>query len=104
MRPDADPMFPPDIDWLPKPPALQRDPELAVLAVLHTALETLVSALLASHPHLATPDPPPDSDTRAAHRLLVSVWHLQRQIARYCRCLATRDLAVHRDESGDVEF
>jgi len=100
----GEPFFPPDLDWLPKPPALERDPELALLAVLHTALETLVFALLASHPHLATPDPPPDPETLAAHRLMVSVWHFQHQLDRYCRGLArsrARVRAVDHRDAGD---
>ena len=80
----------PDLDWLPRPPALERDPELAILAVLHTTLEAVVFALLAAHPHLATPDPPPDPEIIAAYRLLTDAHHLRRQLARYCRALATR--------------
>jgi hypothetical protein len=94
-------MFPPDLDWLPRPPALERDPELALLAVLHTALEILGFALLASHPHLATPDPPADSDTLAAHRLMVSVWHFQRELDRYCRGIAARDQVLPGDHDDD---
>jgi hypothetical protein len=85
-----DAMFPPDLDWLPRPPALQQNPELAMLAVLHTTLETLVLALVAYYPHLAIPDPPPDRETLAAHRLMVGVWHFQHRITRYCRDLAAR--------------
>lgn len=88
------PMFPPDLDWLPKPPALARDPELALLAVLHTALQTLVFALFASHPQLASTDPPGDAQTLAAHRLIVSVWHFQRQLHRYCRGILDREQRV----------
>ena len=51
------PMFPPDLDWLPRPPALQQNPELATLAVLHTTLETLVRSLVAFYPQLATLEP-----------------------------------------------
>lgn len=78
----------PDLDWLPRPPALERDPELALLAVLHTALEAVVFALVAAHPHLATPDPPPDPEILAARRLLTDADHLRRQLARYCCALA----------------
>ena len=85
-----DAMFPPDLDWLPRPPALQQNPELAMLAVLHTTLETLVLALVAFYPQLATPDPPPDRETLAAHRLMASVWHFQHRLTRYCRDLAAR--------------
>jgi len=84
------PMFPPDLDWLPPPSALQQNPELATLAVLHTTLETLVLALVAFYPHLATLDPPPDRETLAAHRLMVSAWHFQHRLTRYCRDLAAR--------------
>jgi hypothetical protein len=83
-------MFPPDLDWLPPPPALAQNPELAMLAVLHTTLETLVLALVAFYPHLALPDPPPDRETLAAHRLRVGVWHFQHRLTRYCRDLAVR--------------
>ena len=75
-----DPMFPPDLDWIPRPCALQQNPELATLAVLHTTLETLVLSLVAFYPHLATLDPPPDRETLAAHRLMVSAWHFQRRL------------------------
>ena len=85
-----DPVFPPDLDWLPRPCALQQNPELATLAVLHTTLETLILSLVASYPHLATLDPPPDRETIAAHRLMVSAWHFQRRLTRYCRDLAAR--------------
>ena len=102
MTHDREPLFPPDLDWIPRPPALERDPELALLAVLHTTLEALIFALLASHPHLATPDPPPDPDILAAHRLMVSVWHFQARLARYCRDLAAiRAPVVHRDDFDD---
>lgn len=86
----TDPVFPPDLDWLPRPCALQQNPELATLAVLHTTLETLVLSLVAFYPHLATLDPPPDRETLAAHRLMVSAWHFQRRLTRYCRDLAAR--------------
>ena len=86
----TDPVFPPDLDWLPRPCALQQNPELATLAVLHTTLETLVLSLVAFYPHLATLDPPPDRETLAANRLMVSAWHFQRRLTRYCRDLAAR--------------
>jgi hypothetical protein len=87
---DDCPAQPPDLDWLPRPSALQQNPELATLAVLHTTLETLVRSLVAFYPHLATLDPPPDRETRAAHRLMVSAWHFQHRLTRYCRDLAAR--------------
>jgi hypothetical protein len=61
-----------------------------LLAVLHTTLETLVLSLVAFYPHLATLDPPPDRETLAAHRLMVSAWHFQHRLTRYCRDLAAR--------------
>jgi hypothetical protein len=85
-----DPMFPPDLDWLPRPPALAQNPELAMLAVLHTTLEALVLALVAFYPQLANPDPPPDRESLAAHRLRAGVWHFQHRLTRYCRDLAAR--------------
>jgi hypothetical protein len=84
------PLFPPDLDWLPRPSALQQNPELATLAVLHTTLETLVLSLVAFYPQLATLEPPPDRETLAAHRLMVSAWHFQHRLTRYCRDLAAR--------------
>lgn len=88
----------PDLDWLPRPPALARDPELALLAVLHTALEAVVFSLVAAHPHLATPDPPPDPEILAASRLLTDVDHLRRQLARYCRALAVLHARPAQDD------
>ena len=85
-----DPMFPPDLDWLPRPPALAQNPELAMLAILHTTLETLVLSLVAFYPQLAIPDPPLDRETLAAHRLMVGVGHFQHRLTRYCRDLAAR--------------
>jgi hypothetical protein len=84
------PLVLPDLDWLPRPRALAQNPELAMLAVLHTTLETLVGALVAFYPHLAFPDPPPDRESLAASRLRVGVWHFQRRLTRYCRDLAAR--------------
>ena len=84
------PVLPPDLDWLPRPSALQQNPELATLAVLHTALESLVRSLVAFYPQLAILDPPHDRETLAAHRLMVSAWHFQRRLTRYCRDLAAR--------------
>jgi len=84
------PVPPPDLDWLPRPRALQHNPELATLAVLHTTLETLVRSLVAFYPQLATFEPPSDRETLAAHRLLVSASHFQRRLTRYCRDLAAR--------------
>ena len=86
-------MFPSDLDWLPRPSALQRNPELATLAVLHTTLETFVLALVAFYPQLAALEPPPDRETLAAHRLMVSAWHFQHRLTRYCRDLAARRAA-----------
>jgi hypothetical protein len=83
-------VFPPDLDWLPRPSALQQNPELATLAVLHTTLETLVLSLVAFYPQLATLEPPHDRETFAAHRLMVSAWHFQHRLNRYCRDLAAR--------------
>ena len=84
------PLVLPDLDWLPRPRALAQNPELAMLAVLHTTLETLARALVAFYPHLASPDPPPDRESLAAYRLRAGVWHFQRRLTRYCRDLATR--------------
>jgi len=84
------PLVLPNLDWLPRPRALAQNPELAMLAVLHTTLETLVRALVAFYPHLAFPDPPPDRESLAAYRLRVGVWHFQRRLTRYCRDLAAR--------------
>jgi hypothetical protein len=82
--------FPPELDGLPPSSALQHNPELATLAVLHTTLETLVLALVAFYPDVAAPDPPHDRATLAAKRLLVSVGHFQHRLTRYCRDLAAR--------------
>jgi len=84
------PLVLPNLDWLPRPRALAQNPELAMLAVLHTTLETLVRELVAFYPHLAFPDPPPDRESLAAYRLRVGVWHFQRRLTRYCRDLAAR--------------
>jgi hypothetical protein len=89
IRHKAPPVFQ-NLDWLPRPPALAQNPELAMLAVLHTALETLVLALVAYYPTLASPDPPPDRETLAAHRLRAGVRHFQHQLTRYGRDLAAR--------------
>lgn len=84
------PVFPPDLDWLPQPLALQQNPELATLAVLHTTLEALVLSLAAFYPQLATLEPLHERETLAAHRLMVSAWHFQHRLTRYCRDLAAR--------------
>jgi hypothetical protein len=97
-----DAIFPPDLDWLPRPPALAQNPELAMLAVLHTALETLVLALVAFYPHLALPDPPPDRESLAAHRLRVDVWHFQHQLTRYYRDLAARRAPPVRSSDDEL--
>jgi hypothetical protein len=97
-----DAIFPPDLDWLPRPPALAQNPELAMLAVLHTALETLVLALVAFYPHLALPDPPPDRESLAAHRLRVGVWHFQHRLTRYCRDLAARRAPPVRSSDDEL--
>jgi hypothetical protein len=72
-----------------------------MLAVLHTTLETLVLSLVAFYPQLAIPDPLPDRETLAAHRLRAGVWHFQRRLTRYCRDLAARrapPVRCHDDE------
>jgi hypothetical protein len=97
-----DATFPPDLDWLPRPPALAQNPELAMLAVLHTTLETLALALVAFYPHLAFPDPPPDRETLAAHRLMVGVWHFQHRLTRYCRDLAARHAPPVRSSDDEL--
>lgn len=102
MSRDRERLLPPDLDWIPQPPALDRHPELALLAVLHVALESLVPVLVASHPHLAAPDPPPDRETLAAHRFMVSIWHFQDRLAHYRRALepprAVPPLRDHLDD------
>jgi hypothetical protein len=84
------PLVLPALDWLPRPRALAQNPEFAMLAVLHTTLETLVQSLVAFYPHLAFPDPPPDRESLAASRLRVDVWHFQHRLTRYCCDLAAR--------------
>lgn len=86
----TDLVLPPDLDGLPRPRALQQNPELATVAVLHTALETLALSLVAFYPQLATLEPPSDRETLAAHRLMVSASHFQHRLTRYCRDLAAR--------------
>lgn len=103
MTRDACPMFPQELDWLPRPPEIERDPELALLAVLHTALEATVLALTAAHPHLATTDPPPDRQTLAAWRLIVSLWEFQGQLHLYCSRLAAAASTAVRDHE-EVDF
>jgi hypothetical protein len=95
-------MFPPDLDWLPPPPALAQNPELTMLAVLHTTLEALVLALVAFYPALAFPDPPPDRETLAAHRLRIGVWHFQHRITRYCRALVACHAPPARSSNDDL--
>jgi hypothetical protein len=97
-----DAVLPPDLDWLPRPPALAQNPELAMLAVLHTTLETLVLALVAFYPQLAFPDPLPDRETLAAHRLRVNVWHFQHRLTRYCRDLAARRAPPVRSSDDEL--
>lgn len=104
MSRDRERLLPPDLDWIPQPPALDRHPELALLAVLHVALESLVPALVASRPHLATQDPPPDRQTLAAHRFMVSVWHFQDRLARYRRALEATRTATPGREYLDDDF
>ena len=94
----------PDLDWLPRPPVLERDPELALLAVLHTPLEVVVYALVAAHPHLAAPDPPPDPEILAARHLLTHAARLQRQIAAYCRALAALRARAQQRDTPDDDF
>lgn len=51
---------------------------------------------------LRYPDPPPDRETLAAHRRLVTGWHFQDQLARYGRDLAAiRAFAAHHDNASD---
>ena len=96
------PLVLPDLDWLPRPRALAQNPELAMLAVLHTTLETLVRALVAFYPHLAFPDPPPDRESLAAYRLRVGVWHFQHRLTRYCRDLAARNAPPVRTNDDEL--
>lgn len=98
----TDPLLLPDLDWLPRPPALNQNPELALLAVLHTTLETLGVALIAYYPGLADPEPPPDRETRAARRLMVGIWHFRHRLARYCRDLAARCAPPMRADDDEL--
>lgn len=50
---------------------LRRAPELAVLAVLHTALRTALVALAAEHPTLADLGPPDEPPTLRHARALI---------------------------------
>jgi hypothetical protein len=97
----------PDLDWLPRPPELERDPELAVLAVLHVALNATIYALVAAHPHLASDWPrPPYPEVAAADRVLSAAAVLLRAIAKYRRVLD--DLATVAPPAGpgddDIPF
>lgn len=77
-----------DLDWLPTPPQLERDPELAILAVLHTTLQVAVYALVAAYPQLATDYPlPSDRDFHVASKILSLAYQLRRAISEYRRAL-----------------
>jgi hypothetical protein len=83
---------------------LRHAPELAVLAVLHTALRTALAALAAEHPLLADLSPPGEPPTlRHARSLVAACLALGVSLDGYRRAA----LAAFRDggpEDRDLPF
>jgi hypothetical protein len=90
---------PPGIGQHPKlePDQLARDPELAILEAVDSALETAVAALVAANPALLGPDPferdfddtpAPPARLYAADAIVTMTYAMRSAIDRY-RCAAT---------------
>jgi hypothetical protein len=83
---------------------LRRAPELAVLAVLHTALRATLVALVAEHPTLAELGPPDEPPTlRRARRLVSAGLALGTALERY-RGAAVAAFRVSLRYDDDLPF
>lgn len=89
-------------DHMPTPYELGVDPELAVLAVLDTALEATARALISAYPSLCDDERPPSKTEPdvSAYRLLQSANKLQTAIARYREALE-RQTPLESGGAGD---
>jgi hypothetical protein len=92
---------------LPDPDDLDRNPELAVLAVLHVALEAARAALLAVHEELRGPEDPPPvgwlTPARAALALTLLCEAASSHISLYHGAL--EDERLHQlDQSARRDF
>src|SRR5919201_7168499 len=91
-------------DQLPTPGEITEASELAVLAVLDTALDMSVRALIAAHPELCRENFP-RSRMKAAlcgSRLMNLACQLQAAVARY-RLVTLRRLPLEPDSTDDFD-
>jgi hypothetical protein len=85
---------------IPMPPDLDRDPELAVLAVLETCVEAATHAVIAAQPGLRGPDPGPEPE-RESHWVALAFVHVADDLLRTIR--AYRD-ALERERPRDDDY
>jgi hypothetical protein len=76
--------------WLPTPPEIAKDPELAPLAMLEAALDVTAWALHAQHPELADDAALPEPITKLAAQLLAEASRLRSLIGTYRVAVALR--------------
>lgn len=90
---------------LPRAEHLSAEPQLAALAVLETAANVAILALVAEYPELALleVDPHDPIELRAAANLIERARDLDTAIARYRRDLAERK-ECERDEDVLLPF
>jgi hypothetical protein len=91
-------------DQLPTPGEIAEASELAVLAVLDTALDMSVRALIAAHPELCG-DHFPRTRMKAAlcgNRLMNLACQLQAAVARY-RLVTLRRLPLEPESTDDLD-
>lgn len=67
--------------WLPPPPDIANDPELAILAVLDAALQATAGALFAQHPDLH--DEAPGQDSHGLRALSASILNSAEDLRRF---------------------
>jgi hypothetical protein len=85
---------------------LSDHPELAVLEILHSALDTAKFAIIAAHPELDDADPdtaPTDIEVLAAENFLVAAYELKRVIAAYRGAIGTAPCWPHQPSRYDSD-
>jgi len=85
---------------------LTDHPELAVLEILHSALDTAKFAIIAAHPELDDADPeaaPIDIEVLAAENILAAAHELKRVIAEYRGAVRTAPRWPHQPSRYDSD-
>ena len=72
-----------EVPWLPTPPEIAEDPQLAALAMLQAAVDVTTWALYAQHPDITDDEPRYGRLAKLASSLIDTAQHLRSLIVAY---------------------